>query len=679
MMLPGLAPAEAKNLPASDAASIGDDPGSLLDMSLEDLLSLESTSVAKKRQRVQDSAAAVYVITQEDIRRSAASSIPELLRQVPGVEVGVQQNGGYAISIRGFNSRLANSLLVMVDGRSIYVSTLSGTFWDQLMIPLGDLERIEVVRGPGATLWGANAVNGVINIITKHSAATLGASADARVSTRRQEASLSWGDRLTETLSYRLHANWRREKGPQYADGSDLARRWIGKDAGLRVDWEPDTANAVTLQGGYGDGRFDAPFNFISADYLEPGYVQVQTENDFNAWNVLGRWTHQSSKNLDLSLQATFDQVGRSEFDGLRLHWQQAAIDAGLRWKASDRHELNMGVGTRIMRDTLSGCSVFYCPSRPKNTDRWVSGYIQDDITLVPDRLRLTIGTKVEDNNFTGFEIQPSARLFFRASPSVALWGGVSRAVRTPSRFERDAVMSITVMLPGEPQNPFPLPLYGRYYGQPTRAAEELLAWEAGTRVQLPHGWALDVAGYYNDYQKIGAVRLLGTAPIFVAPYPVPVGIQVDGQMQGLAKTHTWGAEAVLTGRLSPWWKVEATWSHFDYSVEDDPLTGQPHNLIFPLEGSPRNQLGMRNSMDFGERASLDTQLRYVSSVAGGMIPAYVGGDVRLTYRPFEGVELSMVGENLFGKRRAEFTQPYIQAPIAYVPRSVSIQARARF
>ena len=676
--LPLAAPAFAEEAPPAAAADV-EAPAALMEMSLEDLLTLESTSVAKKRQRVSDSAAAVYVITQEDIRRSTANSIPELLRMVPGVEVGQQQNGGYAVSIRGFNSRLANALLVMVDGRSIYVSTLSGTFWDQLMIPMGDLERIEVVRGPGATLWGANAVNGVINIITKHSAAALGVSGDARASTRRKEASLSWGGRLDETLSYRVHGAWRRDKGPQDATGADMAKRWTGIDGGARLDWEPDAANAVTLQGEYSRGQFDTPFTFVNRDVLTPGPVRVQTESDFHAWNMLGRWTHKSSDNLDLSLQATYDHLGRSEFNGLTLEWQQTALDAGLRWKASDTHEFNIGVGGRIMHDTLTGNSVLFQLANPVNTDRWVSGYIQDDITLIPDRLRLTIGSKLESNNFTGFEYQPSARLFLRASPGLSLWGGVSRAVRTPSRFERSAVMSVTVMLPGDPQNPYPLPLYTRISAQAARQPEVLVAGEAGARANLPGGWTLDLTGYYNAYSKLTAIRFIGAAPIFAPPVPFPLGIQADLQMQSVGKARTWGIEAVLAGHIKPWWKVAATWSHFDFKATDDLLTGAPPNLLFALEGSPRNQAGLRNALDFGDRVSLDTQVRYVSSLLGGVIPAYVSGDARLTYRPSERIELSLIGENLFQERRSEFTQQFFQAPIAYTPRTVSVQARVRF
>lgn len=679
-LLPPLAtPAFAQTDAAPAEMPITDGQPALLDMSLEDLLTLESTSVAKKRQRVSDSAAAVYVITQDDIRRSAANSIPELLRMVPGVEVGQQQNGGYAVTIRGFNSRLANSLLVMVDGRSIYVSTLSGTFWDQLMIPMGDLERIEVVRGPGATLWGANAVNGVINIITKHSAAALGISADARTSTRRQETSLSLGGRLDDAVSYRVHGAWRRDKGPQEASGADMSKRWTGIDAGGRLDWEPDAVNAITLQSEYSEGQFDTPFTFVNRDVLTPGPVRGQTESDFKAWNVLGRWTHKAGENFDLSLQATFDSLDRSEFNGLTLEWQQVAVDAGIRWKATDTHEFNVGVGGRIMHDKLLGNSVLFSLANPVNTDRWMSGYVQDDITLIPDRLRLTLGTKLENNNFTGFEYQPSARLFFRASNALSLWGGVSRAVRTPSRFERSAVMSVTVLLPGDPQNPYPLPLYTRIRAQAARQPEVLVAWEAGARAKLPDGWALDVSGYYNNYSKLTAIEFASASPIFAPPVPFPVGIQADLEMQGSGKARTWGVEAALSGHIKPWWKVEATWSHFDFKAKASALTGAPPNLLFALEGSPRNQAGLRNSLDFGDRVSFDTQVRYVSSLLGGTIPAYVSGDVRLTYRPSDGIELSLIGENLFKERRAEFTQQFFQAPIAFTPRTISVQARARF
>ncbi len=650
----------------------------LFDVPLEDLLTLESTSVAKKRQKVSESAAAVYVINQNDIRRSSATSIPDLLRSVPGLEVGDQQNGRTVVAVRGFKSIFTNSLLVMVDGRSIYVSTISGVFWDQLMIPLTDIERIEVVRGPGATLWGANAVNGVINIITKHSGDAIGAKADVRVSTKEQEASITFGDRINDALSFRLSANVRHDNGPTDLVGKDLSRRHFGKGFSGRIDWEPTERDAYTLQAEYSDGKFDFPFGYVGQNLLTPGYEVQQTENSFEAVNVLGRWTHRSSENLDWSVQAYFDRIGRTEIGTARLTREQSDLDVGVRWKANETHEINAGIGGRIITDSGLGTrGIVLSPSR--NTDRWLSGYIQDDISLVADKLRLTVGTKLEKNNFTGFEAQPSAKLFIRPSKHFALWGGVSRAVRTPSRFERNAIIDLLVDLPNTPLNPAPLPLYTRIVGDTHIKAERLTAYEAGFRAQLGQDWSVDVAAYYNHYDQLSSFELLGVTPIVQPPIPFPLGLQAVTQFGNAGNAKTWGLEAVVKGNVTPWWKTEISYAHFDFKQPNDPLTGQPTRLLFPLQGSPSHTAALTNDVDFGDSVSVRSQLRYVGELFGGLVPDYFSLDGRLTYRIGISAELSLIGENLLSKRRLEFIQPNYQTPPAYVPRSVAVQGRIRF
>lgn len=662
---------------AGEAPPIATKAADLLDMQLEDLLTLESTSVAKKRQKVADSAAAVFVITQEDIRRSSASTIPDLLRGVPGVEVGHQATGGYAVSIRGFNSRLANSLLVMIDGRSQFISSLSGVFWDQMQLPLGDIERIEVIRGPGAALWGANSSNGVINIITKHSADSGGLQVDARGGARLQTASASYGARLADNLTMRAYGSYRREQGMVDASGADMSRRWLGGSGGLRADYEPDDANAYTVQAEAGGGRYDIPFGLPSADLLHPGLVPVRFNNSFTSYNVLGRWTHKRGTDLDWTLQGQYSYVMRNEFDPLVLKWQQADIDFGLHWKPGRVHDINVGLGARLLHDKINGLRYLYFPDASA-TDRWISGYIQDDIAIVPDKVRLTLGTKLEHNNFTGFEIQPNARLFVRPSRDLALWGAVTRAVRTPSRLERSAFIAMTVDLPGSSSNPYPLPIYGTLNGVPGRQSERLTAFEAGARLSLARGWSLDLAGYYNRYADMTVPTPTSVVPLFMPPVPYPLGLQVNLAMAGRGQVRTWGGEAVLSGTLAPWWKVDLRYSRFANKVADDPLTGKPAGLFFPIEGSPAHQASLTSKADFGDRVSLDGQLRHVSSISNGSVPAYTELDLRLSHRTGT-LELSLVGNNLLHARHMEFWQPLYPAPMAYEPRTVTAQIRYRF
>lgn len=669
---------------AQDAATLGEQPqddqaaSELLDVPLEDLLTLESTSVAKKRQRVSDSAAAVYVITQEEIRRSAAATIPELLRGAPGVEVAHTENGGYAVSIRGFNSRLANSILVMVDGRSQFVSTLSNVFWDQLMIPMADIERIEVVRGPGAALWGANTSNGVINIITKHSADTGGTHVDLRAGDRQQEFSLTHGGSLAEALTYRAYVTVHHDNGLVDAAGTDAGRRHQGGSSGVRFDYEPDDRNAFTLQGDFDTGRYDTPFRLPSSDIFNPGYYSFQSENDFTAFNILGRWTRRASDRLSWSVQGQYNYIDRTEFGGAHLVWQLIDLDVGANWKASDTHELSLGVAARELHDRVDGTPYLYF-NHPVSTERWISGYVQDDITLLPDRLRVSLGAKLEHNNFTGFEIQPSARVFLKPTRQVSLWAAVSRAIRTPSRFERDANLPMFVDLPGTAANPLPIPVYSTLVGLPSRPPEELTAYEAGGRVNLGGNWSLDVAAFFNDYSGLTVNTPVATRPLFIPNVPFPVAITADVAFLGVGKVQTWGIEASLAGNIRPWWKAGLTYSQLNYESGIDPATGQPWGLLFALEGSPRHQVSLRNNFDLGDRASIDAQLRHVSRLEQGPVPAHTDLDLRLTYRLENGAELSLVGTNLLEARHLEFVQPPYPAPPSYVPRTVSAQLRYRF
>lgn len=665
----------AEEVDAPTAPSVDD---GLFDVPLEDLLTLESTSVAKKRQKVSESAAAVYVINQDDIRRSSATSIADLLRTVPGLEVGDQQNGRTVVAVRGFKSIFTNSLLVMVDGRSIYVSTMSGVFWDQLMIPLSDIERIEVVRGPGATLWGANAVNGVINIITKHSGDALGAKTDVRVSHKEQEASLSYGDRITDAMSFRLSASIRHDNGPTDAAGNDLSRRHFSKAFSGRIDWEPRESDAYTLQAEISDGKFDFPFSYVSQNLLVPGYETEQTQNNFKTFNVLGRWTHRSNEQLDWSVQAYYDRLQRAEIGLVHLRHELADLDIGMRWKINETHEINAGIGGRIIVDNVISDPRFsFNPQR--NIDRLISGYIQDDISLISDTLRLTIGTKLEKNNFTGFEVQPSAKLFFRPSKSIAFWGGVSRAARTPSSFERNSVINLLVDLPNTPLNPSPLPLYTSIAGNTHIKSEMLTAYEAGLRAQIDSNWSIDVTGYYNNYDRLSSFELVGVNPIFQSPIPFPLGLLAVTQFSNNGNATTWGLEAIVKGKVAPWWKTEISYAHFDFKQRNDPVAGQPVKLLFPLEGSPRHSAVFTNDIDVGEDVSLRGQLRYVGELLGGLVPDYFSVDGRITYRIGSGAEISLIGENLLNKRRVEFIQPNYQTPSAFVPRSVAVQGRIRF
>ena len=649
----------------------------LLDLSLEDLLTIESTSVAKKRQDVRDAAAAVTVITQDDIQRSAARTIADLLRMVPGVEVGTITTGKNAVAVRGFNSRVSDSLLVMIDGRSIYVSTLSGVFWELLTLPLNDIERIEVIRGPGASLWGANAVNGVINIITKHSADTLGTQVSAHVGTRMQDASLSYGQRVGDDLTYRIYGKVAREESLLDKDGNRFSDASRTLSAGLRVDWQPTTADAFSVAAEMNSVQLKGPFLRIEEDPLNLRLVPDTMSNDNSSASLVARWVHQQSETFEWSLQFALDHISAEEFSDVRLRWTQADLDLGLHWKASETHDLNFGIGARVNHDELQGTPYVWLDPA-ELTERWISGYVQDDISIIPDRLRLTLGAKLEQNNITGFELQPNARIFYRPAQDFAMWASASRAVRTPSRYERAAVFDVSVQPPNSEMNPLPLPLRGRLLGSPDRRSVTLDSIEAGVRwTFLPH-WTLDVALYHNEYNRLPLPVMTAFDPVFVDGVPYPVSYAVDNSLSGEVRAKTRGGEVSLAGKLAPWWQVDLSWSHFTYSVEKDPFTGQPHTLVVRLDGTPRDQFMLRTGIDLPGEVSINGVLRHTTDLGVG-IPAYTEADLKVTYQAAPGVDVSLSGQNLLHARHATFTESAYPNPVNYVPRSVSAELRYRF
>lgn len=651
----------------------------LLSTELEDLLVLESTSVAKKRQNVQDSAAAVYVITQEDIRNSASSTITDLLRVVPGVEVGSVTNGVTAVTIRGFNGRNSGSLLVMVDGRSVYVSTLSGVFWDQLGISLQDIERIEVVRGPGSTLWGANAVNGVINIITKNSADSLGLQASARVGLREQILELSSGSEISPDSTLRISGLYRRDQGLQSLGGRDLGTTANEGAFGARFDWQPTDRDAITLQADYKLGARDTSTFMLDPARIAPGPIPAFTAVDYNEFSVLGRWRRAHSDSFDFSLQAYYSSVDRKELGFFSFGWSIADADFGANWRPNETHDINFGVNLRAMSDrfTLIDPRVDFMDRAA--TDHWISGYLQDDISLIADKLRLTVGAKLEYNDFTGVEFQPGVRMFYRPNPDLAFWGAITRAVRTPSRFERAANFQISVLPPNTSQNPAPLPIYTRFLGQPDAEAENLLALEAGFRARIAPQWSVDIAGYHNSYDSLAEPTVTGVQPNFIPMVPFPVSLTSTAQFQFRGTAKTWGLEASIKGQIAPWWKLQLAYSHLEGRPGTDPLTGNRFRGFLPLEGSPTNQASLTNTFQLGSAVVLNTQVRYVDELLGGNIPSYVDGDLRLRYEAPGGLEVSLVGENLFEPRRFEFFYLTYPAPPSAVARNVALDLRYRF
>ncbi|MDE2436052.1 MAG: TonB-dependent receptor [Sphingomonadales bacterium] len=638
-------------------------------MSLEDLLAQEVTSAAKKPQKASDSAAAIYVITQEDIRRSSAHTIPDLLRMVPGIDVADINNSYVSVSARGFTSQFAANMLVMVDGASTFSSSLSGIFWDQALVPLQDIERIEVIRGPGGSLWGSNAVSGIINIITKQSVDTQGVRASIKAGNRQQSAELSFGHQAGDNLSYRIYGNVRRNDGLVDQSGNSLGSDWLGGLAGIRADFAPTPNDTVVTQAELTRGQLHEPEEVIRANLLNPGYDLVVRDNRFATQLGLLRWSHKASDDFDLY----FTHSLRTDF-GARVERSMGDVSIEAHIRAIPTHDLNIGVSGRIAHDLLTGSPVLSF-SQKSNTDRWVTAYIQDDISLVPDRLRLTVGTKVEDNNFTGFEIQPNARLFLRANPRLAAWASISRAVRTPLLLQRNDNYQYGVLMPGEPGNPAPLPLYQVLAGNPQSKAENVLAYELGVRGQISTHWAFDFSAFYNRYDHLMTADLTSITPIFIPNIPFPVGLSGNFTTANNMKGHGKGFEILLKGDVTNWWEAEASWSYLDATETAYPSRAIAVAALIPFDATPAHQLRLRSRFKLSNSFSMNADVHYVGAVAHGVIPAHTDLALRAEYRVTSGMDISLIGNNLLKKATAEVTY----FPQNYVPRTVALQLRSRF
>ena len=661
------------------AARVGfaDDPiedANLAEMSLEELMNIEVYSVSKRGQSLHDSAAAIYVLTQDDIRRSGATSIPEALRWVPGIEVAHIDSSIWAITSRGFNERFGNKLLVLIDGRSVYTPLFAGVYWDVQDTLLEDVDRIEVIRGPGGTLWGANAVNGVINIITKKAADTQGVLVSAGAGTEeRGFAHGRYGGKIGAETYYRVYGKYfDREK---FDDGAgDAADDWDTGLGGFRIDSQISEKNELMVSGDYYDGRRDNTQvePLLAAPYL----TNFVARSDVSGGNLIGRWTYAPSENLGFKLQAYYDRTERDDDqfrevrDTIDLEWQNDI-------RLFENNQLTWGLGYRWMRDDIR--NEFTTGFDPDDRDTSLfSGFVQNDLALLDDRLHLTVGTKIEHNHYTGWEFQPSGRALWKPADRHAVWAAISRAVRTPSRAENDTILNTAVLPPGvappgfpAPPNPL-VPTVIQLLGDSGYDSEDLLAYELGYRTQLHDTLSLDIATYYNDYNNLRTVTIDPNAPVEPLVDRTNIRFLATNKMRG----ETYGIEIAADWLPRSYWRVRAGYSYIDINLH---LQGsaQATDLISKSaeDASPHNTVFIRNLIDLPYNLELDTNLRYVDNVSSFDTGDYVNLDARLGWKPTENWELAVVGQNLLEDNHKEFgSSTFVATEFTRVPRGVYFQ-----
>lgn len=653
------------------------DPEDITQLEIEQLMQMSVTSVGKKSQKLSDAAAAVYVITQEDIRRSGVTSIPEALRLAPGIQVARIDANKWAITARGFNGHFANKLLVLMDGRSVYTPTFGGVYWEAQDTVLEDIDRIEVIRGPGATVWGANAVNGVINIITKAADKTRGGQISVGGgSEERVFGSARYGFDISNDTHARLYfkgfdRDRYRVRDPANPKASDA---WDMQRGGFRLDHDSKSGDVLTLQG----DAYLGTFNQVTGISAPPVPQSLYDIAHISGWNILGRWKKSLRLDSEFSLQFYYDHAQRSEGHLNQLN-DTLDLDFQHRFALGERQDIVWGLGYRYIADKLSSNPLFQWRLGSRNLQLF-SGFLQDEFTLLPNTLKLTVGTKLEHNDFTGFVVQPSARLSWTPSARHALWGAVSRAVRTPSRIEQDGrFYSLNPLPPFTGQNNTPFPVFFSGNGRTDFLPEDLVSFELGHRFMPSATFSLDTALFYNVYNRLRSFRG-GPATIAAAGY-VDQTAYFFNDMRG----NTYGAEIVAKWAPLSWWNLEAQYTFLGLDLRTRPDLFANASATEATE--PRQQWSLRSGFDLPHDLELDLRLRYVDRITAGLpipgygtaIPAYLSLDARLGWRPHPQLELSLVGQNLLDGSHPEFFQESFQGAMSEVPRGYYLKLNWRF
>jgi iron complex outermembrane receptor protein len=632
----GVATLLALSIGAAHAAA---SPQDLSSLSLEDLGKVVVTSVSKSSEALGEAPAAVYVISHDDIQRSGASSLPEILRLAPNLEVFQTSPSNYTITARGFSGNNAaqnfpNKMLVLIDGRSVYSPIFSGMYWDDQFVLPENIERIEVISGPGGALWGANAVNGVINIITRKSADTQGGLVNLSVGNREGRAAVQHGGALGPNAHYRFYASDFHQRSFDNSVGHDAHDGWSKPQVGFRLDWDASAADALMLQGDLHDERMQ-----------QAGAADSRSTEG----NLQARWQHTISDTSSFQVQTYYDHVHRrNDGDGSGFVLDTWDIEAQQTFALGERNKIVWGVGDRVYRYDIaarigSDSSLLWNPSR--NTQNLANAFVQDQIAFTP-RTQLTLGMKAENDPYSGVSLMPSGKLSWTPTDNILLWASASRAVRTPTPFDRDVIEklgSLTFLT-----------------GNPAFRRESLTAYEAGWRGQVATRATLSVSLFYNVYDDLKTIEFS----------PTGLPLLWGNGMQG----HTWGVEAWGSYTVNDWWRLGAGFSTLRQQLRFKP--GASGLLGVAQAGDDPNHHGfIRSSMNFADRWTLDADLREVGALPDPKVPGYVELNMRLGWRVNDRVGLSLSGFNLLHPWHQEYVFPDSDR----IGRSVSLDLRLKF
>ena len=606
----------------------------------------EIFSLSKKKESAFDAPSATYVLSSEDIRRSGATSIPEALRMVPGLQVARMDGNKWAITARGFNRQFSNKLLVMIDGRTVYTTLFSGTVWDIQDYVIEDIDRIEVVKGPGGTIWGANAVNGVINIITKSAAQTQGAYVSQIIG--NQDKSITearYGGETASKDAYRFYVKKAVRDGLNRADNGQSNRDGIRQDrAGFRYDISSIKDSSITIHG-------DA-FSGTAQNYFTTLSNPTKNDKDSRGGNLVVNWNKKLSNKSNFILNSYFD-YDQFKIPILQRSARTFDVDFQNFYNFSKENQFIWGVGYRQISDDINESDVngnlaLHYASSHRN-DQLFTAFVQDKIGLIPDKLYLTLGTKVEKNDFTGFEYQPNARLSYYPARNQTLWAAVSRSVRTPTRGESD----LTIRTGSSDQNVGALAVS---QGSPTYGIEQLIGYEAGYRIRPTSKTLIDLSAFYNDYSKLRTLEAKSSSGF--SPVVSNLGY---GESYGFELTGKW--------QVMDSWKLELNYERLDIFLHVSPASNdaivqvlrESDNLENAEGQSPRDQIKLKSFYNITPKVEFDNIFYYVGGLNKGNgnnergVSSYVNWDTRLGYLMTRNLDLSIGVRNLMNQIHSEF------------------------
>lgn len=613
-------------------------PRDLTQLSLDELAQLEVTSVARKAEPLSKTAAAVHVVTRQDIAYSGATSLAETLRLAPGVQVSRVDSNKWAVGVRGFTSRLARAQLVLIDGRSVYNNLFAGTYWEVQDTLLEDVDRVEVVRGPGATLWGANAVNGVVNVITRSTRETKGGFATIGAGNEeRGFAGARYGGALGKSGAYRVYGKYfDRDAGFHPRGAASFDDGWQLGQGGFRTDFDLRSGSRLTVQGDLYGGEAGVRSSF--AAYQPPFSRIVVDRARLRGGNLSSRW-RRSKDRSDLALTAYYDRTDRREphFGEVR---DTLDLDVQHGLSLGARHQLTWGLAGRVSIGDSSGVETLaFVPQQ--RTDKLVTALAQDEIALAGGGLRLTLGTKLEHNDYSGFEWQPSLRLHWSIAARHSAWAAATRAVRTPSRIEHDAALTGAASLT--------LPVFSRFLGDKRFESEEVFGFEAGYRARPAERVLLDVAAFHNRYSNLLSIETAGR-PIAEQGRQILPFVFGNG-LEGRAR----GVEATADLRASERHSLHVAYSYLSLDLDRKPGSTDTSSAAGGEGASPRHRVHGRSVLNLPGRIDFSAGLRWVEALPSQRVPSYTELDLRLGWRVGARLELAAVGQNVLRPHHPEW------------------------